>query len=218
MSAKANAPNRRVAAIQAKKSGSSLKIQTVGKGLLTTRERTGRGDQGRGRQEQELRGGGGRGRRDLGSDDDEQEAPSDYVQRKTLILSRLVTFQQIPCHPEAWLGSLFSTVWLCWDLQDKKLLHSRWSSQPTTTQRPHWTRFKLSKCVRETDENDALRERTVMLLDDQDFRVLMEPHVCMVFEVLGTIYSSSSSGTTTRGCLFQNVKIVMKQVLEGTTT
>ena len=26
--------------------------------------------------------------------------------------------------------------------------------------------IKLLKCVRETDENDALRERTVMLLDD----------------------------------------------------
>merc|ERR1711942_478094 len=73
----------------------------------------------------------------------------------------------------------------------------------------------MGKCVRETDENDALRERTVMLLDDFKISGVNGTHVCMVFEVLGHNLLKFIIRNNYQGMPLQNVKIMMKQVLEG---
>ena len=87
------------------------------------------------------------------------------------------------------------------------------------------------KCVRETDENDALRERTglnfsiimrgfepdqtlaaVMLLDDFKISGVNGTHVCMVFEVLGHNLLKFIIRNNYQGMPLQNVKVMMKQV------
>ena len=87
--------------------------------------------------------------------------------------------------------------------------------------------IKLLKCVRETDENDALRERTglvflrdvqtdqivaVMLLDDFKISGVNGTHVCMVFEVLGHNLLKFIIRNNYQGMPLQNVKVMMKQV------
>ena len=89
--------------------------------------------------------------------------------------------------------------------------------------------IKLLRCVRETDENDALRERTglsfwlflirldlasfsVMLLDDFKISGVNGTHVCMVFEVLGHNLLKFIIRNNYQGMPLQNVKVMMKQV------
>merc|ERR1719348_1719413 len=75
--------------------------------------------------------------------------------------------------------------------------------------------IKLLKCVREADEQDPLRERTVMLLDDFKISGVNGTHVCMVFEVLGHNLLKFIIRNNYQGMPLKNVKIMMKQVLEG---
>ena len=102
----------------------------------------------------------------LGSDDDEQEAPSDYckggyhpVKIGDLFHNRYHVIRKL-----GW--GHFSTVWLCWDLQEKKFVALKVVKSASHYTETALDEIKLLKCVRETDENDTLRERTVMLLDD----------------------------------------------------
>ena len=75
--------------------------------------------------------------------------------------------------------------------------------------------IKLLKCVRDSDSNDKLRERTVMLLDDFKISGVNGSHVCMVFEVLGHNLLKFIIRNNYQGMPLQNVKVMMKQVLEG---
>jgi len=75
--------------------------------------------------------------------------------------------------------------------------------------------IKLLKCVRDSDEQDPLRERTVMLLDDFKISGVNGTHVCMVFEVLGHNLLKFIIRNNYQGMPLQNVKVMMKQVLEG---
>ena len=58
----------------------------------------------------------------LGSDDDEQEAPSDYVKGgyHPVKIGDLFHNRYHVIRKLGW--GHFSTVWLCWDLQDKKFV------------------------------------------------------------------------------------------------
>ena len=60
----------------------------------------------------------------------------------------------------------FSTVWLCWDLKDKKFVALKVVKSASHYTETALDEIKLLKCVRDSDEQDPLRERTVMLLDD----------------------------------------------------
>lgn len=62
---------------------------------------------------------------------------------------------------------------------------------------------------------DPLRERTVMLLDDFKISGVNGTHVCMVFEVLGHNLLKFIIRNNYQGMPLKNVKIMMKQVLEG---
>jgi len=218
MSAKGNAPNRRVAAIQAKKKRKQpKKSKTVGEGGTANnkerdRARETRVEVDRNRsfedeeeEEEEI----------LGSDDDEQEAPSDYVKGgyHPVKIGDLFHNRYHVIRKLGW--GHFSTVWLCWDLQDKKFVALKVVKSASHYTETALDEIKLLKCVRETDENDALRERTVMLLDDFKISGVNGTHVCMVFEVLGHNLLKFIIRNNYQGMPLQNVKIMMKQVLEG---
>ena len=126
----------------------------------------------------------------------------------------------------------FSTVWLCWDLKDKKFVALKVVKSASHYTETALDEIKLLKCVRDSDEQDPLRERTVMLLDDFKISgklsriflwvtfILFFPgvngtHVCMVFEVLGHNLLKFIIRNNYQGMPLQNVKVMMKQVLEG---
>merc|ERR1719315_559716 len=151
----------------------------------------------------------------LGSDDDEQEAPGDYqkggyhpVKIGDLFHNRYHVIRKL-----GW--GHFSTVWLCWDLTEKKFVALKVVKSASHYTETALDEIKLLKCVRETDENDALRERTVMLLDDFKISGVNGTHVCMVFEVLGHNLLKFIIRNNYQGMPLQNVEIMMKQVLEG---
>merc|ERR1719333_1773431 len=151
----------------------------------------------------------------LGSDDDEQEAPSDYckggyhpVKIGDLFHNRYHVIRKL-----GW-GN-FSTVWLCWDLKDKKFVALKVVKSASHYTETALDEIKLLKCVRDADEQDPLRERTVMLLDDFKISGVNGSHVCMVFEVLGHNLLKFIIRNNYQGMPLQNVKIMMKQVLEG---
>jgi len=218
MSAKANAPNRRVAAIQAKKKRKQpKKSKTVGEGGAgnnkerdRARETRAEVDRNRSFEEEEEE-----EEEILGSDDDEQEAPSDYVKGgyHPVKIGDLFHNRYHVIRKLGW--GHFSTVWLCWDLQEKKFVALKVVKSASHYTETALDEIKLLKCVRETDENDALRERTVMLLDDFKISGVNGTHVCMVFEVLGHNLLKFIIRNNYQGMPLQNVKIMMKQVLEG---
>lgn len=220
MSAKGNAPNRRVAAIQAKKKRKQpKKSKTVGDGGgQVNKERDRPARESREQQEQQNRSFEEEEEEEeeiLGSDDDEQEAPGDYtkggyhpVKIGDLFHNRYHVIRKL-----GW--GHFSTVWLCWDLTDKKFVALKVVKSASHYTETALDEIKLLKCVRETDENDALRERTVMLLDDFKISGVNGTHVCMVFEVLGHNLLKFIIRNNYQGMPLQNVKVMMKQVLEG---
>ncbi len=79
----------------------------------------------------------------------------------------------------------FSTVWLCWDLLDKKFVALKVVKSAAHYTETALDEIKLLKCVRESDGSDPFRERCVQLLDDFKISGVNGTHVCMVFEVLG---------------------------------
>jgi len=220
MSAKGNAPNRRVAAIQAKKKRKQpKKSKTVGEGGkeqgAKERDRPARETRQEQEQHRSFEEDEDEEEEILGSDDDEQEAPSDYqkggyhpVKIGDLFHNRYHVIRKL-----GW--GHFSTVWLCWDLTEKKFVALKVVKSASHYTETALDEIKLLKCVRETDENDALRERTVMLLDDFKISGVNGTHVCMVFEVLGHNLLKFIIRNNYQGMPLQNVKVMMKQVLEG---
>jgi len=222
MSSKGNAPNRRVAAIQAKKKRKQPKKSKQGEGQNSNKDNRERNrdskpaptveiDKNRSfeedddDEEEEI----------LGSDDDEQEAPSDYckggyhpVKIGDLFHNRYHVIRKL-----GW--GHFSTVWLCWDLKDKKFVALKVVKSASHYTETALDEIKLLKCVRDSDEQDPLRERTVMLLDDFKISGVNGTHVCMVFEVLGHNLLKFIIRNNYQGMPLQNVKVMMKQVLEG---
>lgn len=102
----------------------------------------------------------------LGSDDEEQEDPSDYckggyypVKIGDLFNGRYHVVRKL-----GW--GHFSTVWLCWDLQKKRFVALK-----VVKSAPHYTEtaideIKLLRCVRDSDPSDPYRETIVQLIDD----------------------------------------------------
>lgn len=109
----------------------------------------------------------------------------------------------------------FSTVWLCWDMVAKRFVALK-----VVKSAQHYTETaidecKLLRCVRESDENDPFRERTVQLLDDFKISGVNGTHVCMVFEVLGHNLLKLIIRSNYQGIPIRNVKKIIRQVLQG---
>ncbi|XP_051890643.1 SRSF protein kinase 2-like isoform X2 [Pristis pectinata] len=151
----------------------------------------------------------------LGSDDEEQEDPSDYckggyhhVKIGDLFNGRYHVIRKL-----GW--GHFSTVWLCWDIQGKRFV-----AMKVVKSAEHYTEtaldeIKLLKAVRNSDPNDPNKEKVVQLLDDFKTSGVNGSHVCMVFEVLGHHLLKWIIKSNYQGIPINCVKSIIRQVLQG---
>ncbi|XP_004931537.2 SRSF protein kinase 3 [Bombyx mandarina] len=149
------------------------------------------------------------------SDDEEQEDSADYckggyhpVKIGDLFLNRYHVTRKL-----GW--GHFSTVWLCWDLVDKRFVALK-----VVKSAPHFTEtaldeIKILRAVRDSDPTDPKRNKTVQLLNDFKITGVNGTHVCMVFEVLGHHLLKLILRSNYRGIPRENVKTIIRQVLEG---
>ncbi|XP_028265436.1 SRSF protein kinase 3 isoform X2 [Parambassis ranga] len=174
----------------------------------------------------------------LGSDDEEQEDPSDYC-RGGYYPVKIGDLFNGRYHVVRKLGwGHFSTVWLCWDLQRKRFVALK-----VVKSAPHYTEtaldeIKLLRCVsvgpflhhpvevfsanlslfvqvRDSDPSDPYRERIVQLIDDFKISGVNGVHVCMVLEVLGHQLLKWIIKSNYMGLPLVCVKAIIKQVLQG---
>lgn len=149
------------------------------------------------------------------SDEEEQEDSSDYckggyhpVKIGDLFLSRYHVARKL-----GW--GHFSTVWLCWDLVDKRFVALKVVKSASHFTETALDEIKLLKVVRDSDSNDPKREKVVQLLNDFKISGVNGTHVCMVFEVLGHNLLKLIIRSNYRGIPVRNVKCIIRQVLEG---
>ncbi|XP_076285867.1 SR splicing factor protein kinase isoform X2 [Lasioglossum baleicum] len=149
------------------------------------------------------------------SDDEEQEDSSDYckggyhpVKIGDLFLNRYHVTRKL-----GW--GHFSTVWLCWDLQDKRFVALKVVKSASHFTETALDEIKLLKDVRDIDPSDPKRNKTVQLLNDFKISGINGLHVCMVFEVLGHNLLKLIIKSNYRGIPRNNVKRIIRQVLEG---
>ncbi|TRY72837.1 hypothetical protein DNTS_009528 [Danionella cerebrum] len=151
----------------------------------------------------------------LGSDDEEQENPSDYckggyypVKIGDLFNGRYHVVRKL-----GW--GHFSTVWLCWDLQRKRFVALKVVKSAQHYTETALDEIKLLKCVRDSDPTDTKRERVVQLIDDFKISGVNGVHVCMVLEVLGHQLLKWIIKSNYMGLPLICVKSILRQVLEG---
>lgn len=149
------------------------------------------------------------------SEEEEQEDSSDYrkggyhpVKIGDLFLSRYHVTRKL-----GW--GHFSTVWLCWDLQDRRFVALKIVKSAEHFTETALDEIKILKAVRESDPNDPKRNKTVQLLNDFKISGVNGVHVCMVFEVLGHHLLKLIIKSNYRGIPLDNVRTIMRQVLEG---
>lgn len=149
------------------------------------------------------------------SEEEEQENRDDYckggyhpVKIGDLFLNRYHVTRKL-----GW--GHFSTVWLCWDLEDK-----RYVALKIVKSAPHFTEtakdeIKILKAVRDGDPSNPKRNKTVQLLNDFKITGVNGVHICMVFEVLGHNLLKLILKSNYRGIPLSNVRSITRQVLEG---
>nr|BAN20768.1 srpk [Riptortus pedestris] len=149
------------------------------------------------------------------SDEEEQEDSTDYckggyhpVKIGDLFLSRYHVTRKL-----GW--GHFSTVWLCWDLVDKRFVALKVVKSASHFTETALDEIKLLKVVRDSDASDPKREKVVQLLNDFKISGVNGTHVCMVFEVLGHNLLKLIIKSNYRGIPIKNVKCIIRQVLEG---
>lgn len=150
-----------------------------------------------------------------GSDDDQQEDPSDYrkggyhpVRIGDLFHNRYHVVRKL-----GW--GHFSTVWLCWDMKDKRFVALKIVKSATNYTETAVDEIKILKAVREADPSDTSREKCVQLLDDFKIHGVNGTHICMVFEVLGHHLLKWIIKSNYQGMPVPCVKSIIKQVLQG---
>ncbi|XP_076670564.1 SR splicing factor protein kinase isoform X1 [Andrena cerasifolii] len=149
------------------------------------------------------------------SEDEEQEDSSDYCKGGYHPVKIGDLFQS-RYHVTRKLGwGHFSTVWLCWDLQDKRFVALKVVKSASHFLETALDEIKLLKDVRDTDPIDPKRNKTVQLLNDFKISGINGVHVCMVFEVLGHNLLKLIIKSNYRGIPRNNVKRIIRQVLEG---
>eukprot|EP00106_Octopus_bimaculoides_P009198 XP_014776640.1 PREDICTED: SRSF protein kinase 2-like isoform X4 [Octopus bimaculoides] len=151
----------------------------------------------------------------LGSDDDEQEDPRDYVKGgyHPVKIGDLFHGRYHVVRKLGW--GHFSTVWLCWDMVAKRFVALKVVKSAQHYTETALDEIKLLKCVRDSDQNDSNREKAVQLLDDFKITGVNGVHVCMVFEVLGNHLLKLIIRSNYRGIPIENVKNIIRQVLQG---
>ncbi|KAF5288266.1 hypothetical protein FQA39_LY04034 [Lamprigera yunnana] len=149
------------------------------------------------------------------SEEEEQEDSADYrkggyhpVKIGDLFLSRYHVTRKL-----GW--GHFSTVWLCWDLDDKRFVALKVVKSAQHFTETALDEIKILRSVRDSDPSDPKRNKTVQLLNDFKISGINGVHVCMVFEVLGHNLLKLIIKSNYRGIPLQNVRTIMRQVLEG---
>jgi len=149
------------------------------------------------------------------SDEEEQEDSSDYCKGGYHPVKIGDLFQG-RYHVTRKLGwGHFSTVWLCWDLIDKRFVALKVVKSASHFTETALDEIKLLKVVRDSDVNDEKRNKVVQLLNDFKITGVNGTHVCMVFEVLGHNLLKLIIKSSYRGIPIRNVKCIIRQVLEG---
>ncbi|XP_071395313.1 SRSF protein kinase 3-like, partial [Centroberyx affinis] len=151
----------------------------------------------------------------LGSDDEEQEDPTDYckggyypVKIGDLFNGRYHVVRKL-----GW--GHFSTVWLCWDLQRKRFVALKVVKSAQHYTETALDEIKLLRCVRDSDPSDPYRETIVQLIDDFKISGVNGVHVCMVLEVLGHQLLKWIIKSNYMGLPLVCVKSIIRQVLQG---
>ncbi|XP_041093068.1 SRSF protein kinase 3 [Polyodon spathula] len=151
----------------------------------------------------------------LGSDDEEQEDPTDYcrggyypVKIGDLFNSRYHVVRKL-----GW--GHFSTVWLCWDIHRKRFVALKVVKSAQHYTETALDEIKLLKCVRDSDPADPKRETIVQLIDDFKISGVNGVHVCMVLEVLGHQLLKWIIKSDYMGLPIPCVKSILRQVLQG---
>lgn len=149
------------------------------------------------------------------SEEEEQESREDYrrggyhpVKIGDLFLQRYHVIRKI-----GW--GHFSTVWLCWDLDDKRYVALKIVKSAANFTETAKDEIQILKAVRDTDPDDPKRNKTVQLLNDFKITGVNGTHICMVFEVLGHNLLKLIIKSQYRGIPYDNVRLIIQQVLEG---
>lgn len=109
----------------------------------------------------------------------------------------------------------FSTVWLCWDLQEKRYVAIKIVKSAQHFAETAKDEIKILRTVRETDPLNPRRHKTVQMFDDFKITGVNGTHICMVFEVLGDNLLKLIRKSNYRGIPLENVKSITRQILEG---
>ncbi|XP_069383662.1 SRSF protein kinase 3 [Paralichthys olivaceus] len=151
----------------------------------------------------------------LGSDDEEQEDPSDYC-RGGYYPVKIGDLFNGRYHVVRKLGwGHFSTVWLCWDLQKKRFVALKVVKSASHYTETALDEIKLLRCVRDSDPTDPYRQTIVQLIDDFKISGVNGVHVCMVLEVLGHQLLKWIIKSNYMGLPLVSVKTILRQVLQG---
>ncbi|XP_060521175.1 SRSF protein kinase 2-like [Cylas formicarius] len=149
------------------------------------------------------------------SEEEEQEDSTDYrkggyhpVKIGDLFLGRYHVTRKL-----GW--GHFSTVWLCWDLEEKRFVALKIVKSAEHFTETALDEIKILKAVRDSDPMDPKRNKTVQLLNDFKISGINGVHVCMVFEVLGHHLLKLIIKSNYHGIPLSNVRTIMRQVLEG---
>ncbi|XP_067631519.1 SRSF protein kinase 3 [Eurosta solidaginis] len=152
---------------------------------------------------------------ELNSENEEQELKEDYCKGGYHPVNIGDLFQG-RYHVVRKLGwGHFSTVWLCWDLQEKRYVAIKIVKSAHHFAETAKDEIKILKSVRDSDPSNPRRQKTVQLLDDFKITGVNGTHICMVFEVLGDNLLKLIRKSNYRGIPIENVKSITRQVLEG---
>ncbi|XP_017472997.1 PREDICTED: SRSF protein kinase 3 [Rhagoletis zephyria] len=152
---------------------------------------------------------------ELNSENEEQELKEDYCKGGYHPVNIGDLFQG-RYHVVRKLGwGHFSTVWLCWDLQEKRYVAIKIVKSAHHFAETAKDEIKILKSVRDSEPSNPRRQKTVQLLDDFKITGVNGTHICMVFEVLGDNLLKLIRKSNYRGIPIDNVKSITRQVLEG---
>lgn len=152
----------------------------------------------------------------LGSDDEEQEDPNDYRKGGYYFVNIGDVFNG-RYHVIRKLGwGHFSTVWLCWDTEEKRFVALKILKSASQYRDAALDEIKLLLRCKTMGQYDNRGDKVVQMLDQfvipgKDD----EEHVVMVFEVLGCSLLKLIIKSNYNGLPLEQVKEITKQLLEA---
>lgn len=109
----------------------------------------------------------------------------------------------------------FSTVWLCWDLKDKRFVALKVVKSSKSYMESAEDEIKLLTEIRDKDTEHPGRLRNIILLDNFTIAGIHGIHACLVFEILGENVLKLIQRSEYKGLPVENVRLIIKQVLEA---